>query len=228
MRGYKFEETRVISGTPRQVFRLDVINPVFNSGYSFASINSIVGTGTYPFNALVAPAASGRRFVSDNTESSLVFELPYGFNKATTPNLYTRFYQVTDSTESTSGQPTLITIGAPGNEVFDDEVSSFTVFVDHSGGVSGTPQSVVLTNAGQTATLDVTNIVGTGVNGSVANVIAKTFNRSPVIRSKTLTLRTQTLTAAAVMTLDRADIAEIISIYQGDNDVIDSFTLDNG
>lgn len=229
VRGFRYDSVRSISAVNKTVYRLDLIGVQFNAGFSFSDILTITSTGTFPLAATVVPAP-GVGYVSLPNESTTVYQLPYGLTKSMIPQIYTRLYEKTVTSTSASAQPTLVTFATEtAGETFDDEVTSFTVYAAGSPAVSGLPLSVSLTNAGKTATLDITNLVGQNQGGRTVTVIAKTFKNDAIERSKTLTTApVYTVAAASRIVLPNTDIFEVLSIFSGNLNVTDFYQLDNG
>lgn len=225
VRGFEYINEQVIGGTPKKVYRLDLVNVQFLAGGTWSNIKNVAYdasvSATYPFTAKVST------FEADARESALVYAMPYGFSQSIDPQV-SFFYKEINTTSV--GSTVTISTGT-SVESFDDETTSFVVYADYNTGFTGVPASVTVIDS-QNVSLNIANIVGTATPGNVpVRVIAKTFCSAPVSRTKTLvsSFVNTGLTPSARVQLTKADAFKLISVVtSGGVNVTDSYVLDTG
>lgn len=227
IRAFEYKGETLINGVLEKIYQLDLNDVMFDVGGSWSLVNKIdytpLTSATYQLTADV------HDFNYDASEARSVYKLPFDCAQSINPRV--SFFNKEVSTMSVDNKVVLAT--GSSVEEFDDEISSFTVYVDYDGGKFGIPQSVTVVNA-QSVELDITNITGTATPGNVpVSVVAKTYCRAPVHKTKTLVSGfTNSAAAAARVKLSKADIYELTSVTVAGSttpiDITDSYYLDSG
>lgn len=199
-------------------FRLYLFDIAMNSGKSFADVRSI-GTSTTDFFNLVLEI--GQAVQKDASASNLLFELPLARPQSISDislAVQRRFSTETNS----SGQATL-SLTATG-ETFSDT----TLWV------MGASNETIDTGATvEGAGTQSANITGADSSENPYEVLAYVNKSAGVVRSKTLTSRTQTITpdGDGNVTLDKPDIFsfDTIKLVDSDGDSLAAiYETDNG
>ena len=199
-------------------YRLYLFDIAMNAGQNFADVKSI-GTGTTDFFNLILEIT--KAVLKDAANSSLLFDLPLSRPQSISDislAVQRRFSTQTNS----SGQATL-SLTATG-ETFSDTtlwtMGAADSDVDTGASVSG-------------AGTQSANITGAAVSQNPYEVLAYVNKSAGVVRSKTLTSRTQTITpdGDGNVTLDKPDVYsfDVIKLVDSDGDSLAAiYETDNG
>ena len=221
IRGCEFFEQKTI-GTPKDVFRLDVVNAKFTGTASWKDIVEVRHHSSVGGTQFVGKVNS---YKVDTTNSKLIFRLPKEFASTILPRVA---FNYKEHTANATGNTITLT-PALGNETLDDEVTSYMIqHASGNGGLAGKPLSVSV--VGSTATINISNLTGmTGAAG--IKIIAKTFTSAPAIRTKTRVTNhvNSGLTAAETVVLSKADAISLTSVISSSGaNVTSSYYLDSG
>jgi len=186
-------------------YRMYLFDIAMNAGQNFADVKSI-GTGTTDFFNLVLEI--NKAVLKDAANSSLLFDLPLSRPQSISDisvAVQRRFSTQTNS----SGQATL-SLTATG-ETFSD-----TTLWTMGAADSDIDTGVSVSGAGTQSA----NITGAAVSQNPYEVLAYVNKSAGVVRSKTLTSRTQTITpdGDGNVTLDKPDIFSFDTIKLVDSD----------
>ena len=199
-------------------YRLYLFQIQMNSAQNFADVKSIGGGSTDYWNLVLE---NSKAVLKDAANSSLLFDLPTNRPQSISDISLTVQRRFSTSTNS-SGNAT-ISLTATG-ETFSD-----TTLWTMGAGDSAVDTTATVTGAGTQSA----NISNGGLNQNPFEVLAYVNKSAGVVRSKTLTSRTQTITpdGDGNCTLDRADIYsfDVVKDTDSDGDSITAvFEEDNG
>ena len=199
-------------------YRLYLFQIQMNSAQNFADVKSIGGGSTDYWNLVLE---NSKAVLKDAANSSLLFDLPTNRPQSISDISLTVQRRFSTSTNS-SGNAT-ISLTATG-ETFSD-----TTLWTMGAGDSAVDITATVTGAGTQSA----NISNGGLNQNPFEVLAYVNKSAGVVRSKTLTSRTQTITpdGDGNCTLDRADIYsfDVVKDTDSDGDSITAvFEEDNG
>jgi hypothetical protein len=199
-------------------YRLYLFQIQMNAGQNFADIKSIGDSSTDYWNLVLE---NNKAVLKDAANSSLLFELPTIRPQSISDISLTVQRRFSTSTNS-SGNAT-ISLTATG-ETFSD-TSLWTMGAGDS--------AVDITASASGAGTQSANIINAGLNQDPFEVLAYVNKSAGVVRSKTLTSRTQTITpdGSGNCILDKADIYsfDVIKDTDSDGDSISPiFEEDNG
>ena len=199
-------------------YRLYLFDIAMNAGQNFADVKSI-GTSTTDFFNLILEVS--KAVLKDAANNNLLFDLPRSRPQSISDisvAVQRRFSTQTNS----SGQAT-ISLTATG-ETFSD-----TTLWTMGAADSDIDTSASISGAGTQSA----NITGAAVSQNPYEVLAYVNKSAGVVRSKTLTSRTQTITpdSDGNVTLDKPDIFsfDIIKLVDSDGDSLAAiYETDNG
>lgn len=186
-------------------YRLYLFQIQMNSGQNFADVKSIGDSATDYWNLVLE---NSKAVLKDAANSSLLFDLPTNRPQSISDISLTVQRRFSTSTNS-SGNAT-ISLTATG-ETFSD-TSLWTMGAGDS--------AVDITASASGAGTQSANIINAGLNQDPFEVLAYVNKSAGVVRSKTLTSRTQTITpdVDGNCTLDKADIFSFDVVKDTDSD----------
>lgn len=199
-------------------FRLYLFEIAMNSGQNFADVKSI-GDSTSDFHNLVLE--NSKAVIKDAANSNLLFELPTNRPQSLSDISLTvqrRF----NTTTNASGQAT-ISLSSTGE-----------TFADTTSWILGASDSAIDTTAQVSgAGTQSASITQAGLSQSSFEVLAYVNKSAGVVRTKTLTSRTETVTpdASGNCTLDKPDLFAVTAIKDTNtngDDISAIYEVDNG
>lgn len=231
VRGFEF-----ISGTPGNTaaaYRIFLFDIVMNSGQLFSDVRKITKTGA----SVSCILSGGKAVLNLPNDVSTLFTIPEYATKSVSDISYTtRRYHTGTMTTNTL----VLTAGtnetfASGN-IINYHVSILSPSATATGNGFAAGSVINMTASGNSITLggspvgkQVTLTIPS-IAGSTIAVISTVIKGSATIKTKTLTTRSQTLAHGATITLDKADIFDIVSIIDTTTaeNVAERYYLDNG
>lgn len=230
-----------ISGTPgsgTEIYRVNLFNIVMGGSYLFKDVKSVVSVAGATANVVLVSSQA----VLTNVDASIgIVQIPAIATKTLKPSgVGITNYQVRRLFSSTMvGNTATLTAGT--NEIFEAGNNfNYIVAIDTAsatalgnGYING---EIINMTAGHTFTLAGSptgkQIVLTmaDIAGSTLKIIATVNKTLTTQKSKTLTSRTQSLSHASTITLDKADISNIVSIIDDSTsaNITSQYNLDNG
>lgn len=229
----------LVSGTPGQVattYKLFLFDIVMNTGRTFSEVITITGDD---HGAVAKPVleSSAAVLYYPNTVNAILSTSEYAIKSISDISYTTRRYH------SGAMSTTTLTLTANTGETFASgnvinyHVSILSASATALGNGYANGDIIDMNDSGNLITLggsptgkQVTLTIP-DISGSTIAVISTVTKTSPTIKTKTLTSRTQaTLAHGATVTLDKADIFDIVSIIDNTSlvNITSHYVLDNG
>lgn len=198
------------------VYRLEVFDPVFNAGKSFTDVTNV----TQPSTSFTATVDS---FNYNGDQTSFVFPIPFGFVKEYLDGTVRATYRFNGTIGGN-------TVNFNSSEQFSANPFDYVAAVVTAGGVVLVKPDIVNITTPDNRNVELTfnSITPTDNSSVVVNAVLTKTNA--VVRQKIVSSNIiETKPSASVITLDNADVFEIVSIKdETGSDITDLYKLDNG